>query len=195
MVGNDVVDLGDPETRPGAQHPRFDARVFGAEELALLRAEADPVRLRWALWAAKEAAFKVARKLAPATVFAPRRFRVTLGPAGVGGVRWEGGWLPLLLARGPDWVHAIVRSPGSGGIHARRLVVPPALSPGAAVREHALRSLRGLLGAPLAIARADRIPFLERRGRRLAADLSLSHHGRYAAWVCEPSPAERAPRE
>ena len=29
MVGNDVVDLGDPETRPGATHPRFDARVFG----------------------------------------------------------------------------------------------------------------------------------------------------------------------
>jgi hypothetical protein len=193
MVGNDVVDLGDPETRAGAQHPRFDARVFCAEERALLQAQADPVRLRWALWAAKEAAFKVARKLAPATVFAPRRFRVTLGPAGIGEVRWEGGRLPLLLARGSDWVHAVVRSPGGGGIHARRLVVPPALSPGAAVREHALRSLRGLLGAPLAIGKADRIPYLERCGRRLGADLSLSHHGRYAAWVCEFIPRGEGP--
>jgi hypothetical protein len=195
MVGNDVVDLGDPETRPGAQHPRFDARVFAAEELGLLAADPEPGRLRWALWAAKEAAFKVARKQAPATVFAPRRFRVTLGPTGIGRVRWESGCLPLLLVRGPDWVHAIVRSPGSGGIYAQRLVVPPALCPGAAVREHALRTLRGLLGAPLAIAKADRIPFLERAGRRLGADLSLSHHGRYAAWVCELPPAERASRE
>ena len=34
MIGNDVVDLGDDEAREGAQHPRFDARVFTAGELS-----------------------------------------------------------------------------------------------------------------------------------------------------------------
>ena len=38
MLGNDIVDLGDPETRPGARHPRFDARVFTREERAALAA-------------------------------------------------------------------------------------------------------------------------------------------------------------
>jgi phosphopantetheinyl transferase (holo-ACP synthase) len=188
MVGNDVVDLGDPETRAGVRHPRFDARVFAPEELAVLGFHPEPQRLRWVLWAAKEAAFKVARKRAPATVFAPRRFRVTLAPGGVGRVRWEGGELLLQVACGSDWVHAVASSPGSEGIYARRLVVPPAISPGAAVREHALHALRRLLGAPLAIGKAGRIPFLRRGTQRLRADLSLSHHGRYAAWVCELSP-------
>jgi hypothetical protein len=193
MVGNDVVDLGDPETRPGVRHPRFDARVFAPEELAALGFHPEAERLRWVLWAAKEAAFKVARKQKPATVFAPRRFRVTLVAGNAGRVSWEGGELWLRVACGPDWVHAVACSPGSEGIQARQLVVPPAVSPGAAVREHALHALRGLLGAPLAIGKADRIPFLKRGTARLRADLSLSHHGRYAAWACEPPPAERAP--
>ena len=54
MVGNDVVDLGDAETRGGPSHPRFDARVFAPAELAALAASAAPNRLRWSLWAAKE---------------------------------------------------------------------------------------------------------------------------------------------
>ena len=32
MIGNDVVDLGDADTRPGAQHRRFDERVFAPSE-------------------------------------------------------------------------------------------------------------------------------------------------------------------
>ena len=41
MIGNDVVDLADPEAREAALHPRFDARVFAAGERALLRRAAD----------------------------------------------------------------------------------------------------------------------------------------------------------
>ena len=65
MIGNDVVDLGDAEVQPGATHPRFDARVFAREEREALRASGAPNRLRWILWAAKEAAYKAARKLDP----------------------------------------------------------------------------------------------------------------------------------
>ena len=53
MLGNDVIDLADPET--SSRHPRFDARVFGATERALLARSEDAGRLRQVLWAAKEA--------------------------------------------------------------------------------------------------------------------------------------------
>ena len=42
MVGDDVVDLADPEARADALHPRFDARVFAPAERAALAASADP---------------------------------------------------------------------------------------------------------------------------------------------------------
>ncbi len=81
MVGNDVVDLNDRDADPQTLHPRFDARVFGSEELDQLRASARPVALRWRLWAAKEAAYKAVSKVDPGLVFSPSRFRVGLAPS------------------------------------------------------------------------------------------------------------------
>ena len=60
MLGNDVVDLGDPETLRGAQHPRFDARVFTREERAAIADSPAPERLRWSLWPALAAAAGIA---------------------------------------------------------------------------------------------------------------------------------------
>ena len=45
MLGNDVVDLGDPECREARLHPRFDARVFTPEERTALRGSDAPARL------------------------------------------------------------------------------------------------------------------------------------------------------
>jgi hypothetical protein len=77
MLGNDVVDLWDPETRPGAAHPRFDVRVFDPTELAALARSRAPNQLRWVLWAAKEAAYKAAKRMDPTTLLSPRRFVVS----------------------------------------------------------------------------------------------------------------------
>ena len=44
MLGNDVVDLADPETRRAALHPRFDARAFAPRERAALAAASDRQR-------------------------------------------------------------------------------------------------------------------------------------------------------
>jgi phosphopantetheinyl transferase (holo-ACP synthase) len=56
LVGNDVVDLRDPENQPEAIHPRFDDRVFTWAERARILAAGSPHRMRWVLWAAKESA-------------------------------------------------------------------------------------------------------------------------------------------
>src|SRR5437899_1651529 len=81
MIGNDVVDLHDPETLAEQRHPRFDERVFSDVERELIAISRAPDRLRWVLWGAKESAFKLARKLDASTVFSPRRFVVTLADA------------------------------------------------------------------------------------------------------------------
>ena len=47
MIGNDVVDLDDPESRSAARHARFDARAFTFAEQTMLRTSADGERLRW----------------------------------------------------------------------------------------------------------------------------------------------------
>ena len=81
MVGNDVVDLADAEAAPGACHSRFDTRVFGERERRQLEMADDPQRMRWILWAAKESAYKAARRCEPRVIFSPARapVRLTLG--------------------------------------------------------------------------------------------------------------------
>ncbi|MBE0557548.1 MAG: 4'-phosphopantetheinyl transferase superfamily protein, partial [Proteobacteria bacterium] len=57
-VGNDVVDLNEPDNRGKSGDDRFLGRVFTAEERELIARAAAPNTLLWSLWAAKEAAYK-----------------------------------------------------------------------------------------------------------------------------------------
>jgi len=106
------VDLRDPENQPSAIHARFDQRAFNIEERDWLteRFMLGPEvahRARWRLWAAKESAFKVARKLDPGVSFHPRAFGVSLGKGPGAVVRHAIGRFDVWLSGGHEWVHAM----------------------------------------------------------------------------------------
>lgn len=243
-VGNDVVDLRDPETRKGAVHPRFDLRVFTADERERIAAAADraafgrqisagavdlalsvaelagtatdraaagvtdlAARLRWSLWAAKESAFKAARKVDPGIPFHPRHFAVSvLETARAEVVHRSAGRFDVWLEEARGWVHAVARPLGEDAPrprwaldflgdalpdHLHREIpgsgpaAPAAeLSPGQRVRLLARRTLAPLLEMDprdLRIVTEDGIPRLRRGTDPLPVDLSLSHHGRIVA--------------
>ena len=83
VLGNDVVDLVDPETRIDGLHTRFEERVFTSGERAALATSRSPHVLRWALWAGTESAYKALKRLEPELVFAPRELEVQLSPPAV----------------------------------------------------------------------------------------------------------------
>jgi phosphopantetheinyl transferase (holo-ACP synthase) len=197
MLGNDVVDLRDPETAPDALHPGFDRRVFAAVERERLRRSPRPERQRWIHWAAKEAAYKALRRCDATVIFSPRRFVVESAGRTRGSVRLGERVLEVDFTVTNDAVHAI----------ARPRHVPPAeivagvadlsdrdrVTPSAAVREACLRALRlrlGLAHEHLEIRREGRVPRLWIRSRdagewrQAAFPVSLSHHGRFVAFAC-----------
>ncbi len=61
QLGNDIVDIA----RDGAVHPRFVDRILHPEERRLYPRIAESAKDVWALWSAKEAAFKAYRQLHP----------------------------------------------------------------------------------------------------------------------------------
>jgi phosphopantetheinyl transferase (holo-ACP synthase) len=194
VVGNDVVDLTDPEAADGSLHPRFEARVLTRRELAqvaTLRGR-DATRWRWVFWAAKEAAYKVARASDPTVPFSPRRFEVTMLGPDRATVRHGGVDFAVAVHRNADFVHAVARG---------RSTSPEALLTGVADidgidGEHPSRAARafamqavasrlGLAPSDLRIERAPRRPpVLLFDGAPAASSLSLSHHGRFVAFAC-----------
>lgn len=201
MIGNDVVDLRDPESRAETLHPRFDARVFGEGERAAIEAAGDPERTRWKLWAAKEAAYKLARKRRPTTVFSPVRFEVELDEASEAAVVRHGSdRYGVTFAENDGALHAVAMADDAG---ARRVVTgwrrlatgeiatgdPEA--PSRAVRELLCERIAKVLGvapADLEVRRSGRVPRLWLRGEPAPVDLSLSHHGDWLGFACEIDP-------
>ena len=201
MVGNDVVDLRDRESDPVTLGARFDQRVFCDAERLQLAASPEPERERWRLWAAKEAAYKLARKLEPATVFSPSRFVVEWTGRRdprerTGVVHHAGRDLDLRLREEADYVHAVTRPSCAGtklpltGL--RRLTKSELEQDGVSTPSIAARRLcievlsaeLGLEARELEVRRHGRVPHLYWRGHPLpGADLSLSHHGSYVAFA------------
>jgi hypothetical protein len=77
-LGNDVVDLEASENRGKSGDRRFLDRVFSAREQRLIGTAELPDVLLWALWAAKEAAYKAVSRNDPTVCSIPRRYPVLL---------------------------------------------------------------------------------------------------------------------
>ncbi len=200
MVGNDVVDLSDPESSRDARHPRFNRRVFIPEEFEVLSTEYTDVQRRWILWSAKEAAYKAARRESAEAIFSPARFVVFLdrslrGSVRVGGRRW-----PVRIQIAGNCVHAVVSENESfTGIlsGSRQLTSAELRDPSQGVRRFAIASIAAGLGvatSDLRIEKTNRIPQLIVAGEAVPVALSLSHHGSYAGFACQDSRIEQADR-
>ncbi len=187
-VGNDVVDLADPETQPEALHPRWVERVFTDAERRALDASPARHRLHWALWAAKESGYKALRRLDPGAVFSPCAFEVELEvpreerAACRGVVRHRGATFALEVRLDAEYVHAIATAPGTGRLVAQ--VERARGEPGSAIRTAAAAALAETLGLDVAgLQLTGRPPVVRRGATPLAVALSLSHHGRFVAFA------------
>jgi len=78
FVGNDVVDLTHPENKGKSQDQRFLNRVFTTDEQNLISKSSSPDATLWALWAAKESAYKVCHKVNHKISSIPKHYEVRL---------------------------------------------------------------------------------------------------------------------
>lgn len=195
MLGNDVVDLA---ATGELRHERFDARVFADDERAAIAATAEPERLRWMFWAAKESAFKALRRLDRSVTFSPARFVVTRDLE----MRAPGMWmrvahgergLRVRIEAGTSFLHAIAWC-DAGAVATTLSAVARAdeVAPGASLREAVRQLARDAVAktlrlspSELEIAREGRIPRFAWRGATLPAALSLSHDGTFVAFACQ----------
>ncbi len=205
-VGNDVVDLKDPENIGKSGDDRFLRRVFTAGEREWIASLPSPDAVLWSLWAAKEAAYKAVSRADPAACSIPRQYPVVLetGIAADTTTRLTGtvitprGELIFEVTVSAEWVHALAAGTEKALHRLCRRVQrleggEGAADPSAFVRGALLREIARRLGCPvgdLSVVKepdgpgAPRILF---RGNLLATEVSLSHDGRVAAFAFDPA--------
>jgi phosphopantetheinyl transferase (holo-ACP synthase) len=216
-VGNDIVDLAAPGNLGKSGDGRFCGRVFTAEERALIAGAVRPDALLWALWAAKEAAYKAVSRGDPAVCSIPRQYCVVLETGNTinrdsapiyhreigalslfilaGKVITPRGELALRVALTADWVHALAAESAAAIERLCRCVkgLCGAGDPSAFVRRGLLREIARFLGCAagdLSVVKdpgGPGAPGVLFHGRPLAAEVSLSHDGRFAAFAFDPS--------
>lgn len=75
-LGNDIVDFSHREVLEKYQDTRFLARVFCDKEIETILNAENKAQFLWALWSAKEAAFKACQKQNTNIIFRPKDFEV-----------------------------------------------------------------------------------------------------------------------
>ena len=78
-LGNDIVDLSLPRAKLKHLEPRFLKflnRVFTKEEQISILNNTNQPKMLWAIWAAKEAAYKALKKQLPELIFSHNKFAV-----------------------------------------------------------------------------------------------------------------------
>jgi phosphopantetheine--protein transferase-like protein len=77
-VGNDIVDLADPDGQLESYDDRFVSRVCSQDEIDFLDHAEEPESFFWQIWTAKETAFKIYQRLSPRESFQPKHFEVNV---------------------------------------------------------------------------------------------------------------------
>jgi len=196
-----VVDLSSPRLARALERGRLARRILDPVEARALERSADPFPELWALWSAKEAAFKVVSKLLGAPPpFAHRSFGVRWqegpgSPAGRSGqVRWADLAIAVLVRPGPGLLHAVAWADAEGG----SALAPPAAF-AAALDEPASpwsgphEALLSRLTAREAEAVHHRASAAVRLAARRALAEALAVDEARLEIVCAPGPTGRRP--
>jgi phosphopantetheinyl transferase (holo-ACP synthase) len=207
------VDLKESRNLGKSGDTRFLNRVFNDSERCLIGTATRPDAILWALWAAKEAAFKAVSKVHPAVSFQPRRYEVrmddetTWGRVGdpgretlelTGRVETPAGTIPIRVTLRDDYVLCIAgrNGPASEADHCQVETMDPltAASPDGPSRyvrtsaRQAIAACLGIIPEEISIHRFPAPgglgpPVVFIQGRPAGIDISLSHDGRFAAWA------------
>jgi len=119
-VGNDLVDLADPESQPERPHRRFDQRVFTPVERNEIARDMDSNRARWTYWALKEAAYKAVKKCDSRVRFSPIQYACDAAVRSSATVHFQNHLLRAAVIESAQWVCTvallITRVPEDGTI-------------------------------------------------------------------------------
>lgn len=201
MIGNDIVDLNVAQQKSNWQRPRWLGKLFTASERTLISQCSDPAFMVWLLWSMKESVYKVVIQSGHERFFAPKKLVCQISqnnlPGLIGQVYFETKVYSTQSSYNKNYIHTIAY-PIDQKTNYDSCVIPlpeatdhrPCLYQN--ILQHYARKPK-LISA----SNADRdqhrdlriqknnqgVPLIFHRDTQQSTALSISHHGRYGAFV------------
>ena len=110
MIGNDIVDLADPQAKGKSRDTRFINRVFTLDEQQKILDSDEPDIFLWSLWAGKETGYKAISKTHPVVSSSPRHYEIKLSDSSLpeaGTVYTPCGPVPVRFFITGEYIHCI----------------------------------------------------------------------------------------
>ncbi len=213
FIGNDIVDLTDPENRRRSKDARYISRVLNPREREMVSRSPDPDAMLWSLWACKEASYKALIKASKVSS-SPLKYSVLLGPQTkphqlMAIVETPEGEVAVLLTMRKKYVHAVASTDGASSFGSLRCAavslklsrkeITPDIQSQAARGAAIIKISKYLKKKPEQLdivrcvlnGRELSPPVLLLDGAETGIDISLSHDGLYAAYAFQAEPLLR----
>ena len=192
MIGNDIVDLAYAKRESNWRRTGFLSKIFTAHEQHLIDEAIDPDQMVWLLWSMKESAYKASLRTGENRVFAPQKLacRITeLTHTTCTGTVNHGDNYRTKSVLTPDYISTIAFSTDFAPTHVD-VIIPFADSTyqtqHRVIRERIIQHYSTSFAVPeqtISICK-DKAGIPELRvGNRAKLPLSISHHGRFGAYV------------
>ena len=198
MIGNDIVDLADPQARGKNRDIRFIERVFTPDEQRRIQKSDEPDIVLWSLWAGKETGYKAISKTHPAVSSSPGQYEIQLFDSPLpesGTVETPCGPVSVRFCITGEYIHCIGATTDKGLnsiVWDVQTMLRPEVSPkyqSDFVRNMARKKISRYLKEDLETIEIIRPkghrglgpPVVYAGGKRTAIDISMSHDGRFAA--------------
>lgn len=108
LIGNDLVDLTNPDIANKHNEERFLKRVLAPSEIKKMKSTSDPKKLLWLLWAGKESAYKVLKKLMPEMIFSHSKIVVDIDEKVLYGTVTYGEYvISIRWLVATNWLHSV----------------------------------------------------------------------------------------
>ncbi len=188
MIGNDIVDLSLATEQSNWQRKGFLGKLFSDKEIDLIYDSEKPDLMVWRLWTMKESAYKADFRSAKKRKFNPSKFQCEVLDTAKGNVQYEGRIYKTNSLIKDNFIHTSAWQMGcnltiikpliktfntqisSIDLYQSLLIMVASTM---AYNEKDLRVIKSSIG----------IPILYKNARKLETLCSISHHGRYGAFI------------
>lgn len=188
MIGNDIVDLSIARSDAWSDL-RYLNKVFSISEQAQIGISENPNETLWLLWSMKESSYKAHFRTFEKRELAPRKIECTVLSRQEGEVVIDGFVYSTRSELTKEYIHTIAIEEGSYMTDIQQGLIQEK-NP-VKVRNNTVSTMKRSFSEMLElnvkslefIKTLRNVPYMRYSGKRLYNACSLSHHGRYGAFV------------